>query len=120
MNGLSNDVLEKIKALLIEQKTAAQKRIEELKAQDPFADPEHSNDNAASDREASEEEGHDRVQAMLTELTESLQAIDAAMDRIQKGTYGLCESCGEVIDSARLEAFPTATMCISCQSKGTN
>ena len=35
-------------------------------------------------------------------------------DRIEAGTYGLCESCGETISEARLKAIPEATQCLSC------
>jgi RNA polymerase-binding transcription factor DksA len=41
-----------------------------------------------------------------------LVAIDAALGRIDAGTYGLCESCGRPIDEERLEAVPYATLCI--------
>jgi DnaK suppressor protein len=41
-----------------------------------------------------------------------LAAIDAALARIENGTYGLCERCGKVIEEQRLEAIPYATLCI--------
>ena len=46
-----------------------------------------------------------------------LRAIDAALARIVAGTYGICEDCGEPIDSQRLKAAPTATRCVECQRK---
>lgn len=44
-----------------------------------------------------------------------LDAIDRALERIDQGTYGICEECGSPIPEARLEAFPMATTCIRCQ-----
>lgn len=44
-----------------------------------------------------------------------LDAIDRALERIDQGTYGICEECGSPIPEARLEAFPSATTCIRCQ-----
>ncbi len=41
-----------------------------------------------------------------------LDEIEAALGRIEAGTYGLCASCGRPIDSDRLEAVPYATLCI--------
>jgi RNA polymerase-binding protein DksA len=41
-----------------------------------------------------------------------LAAIDAALKRIDDGTYGQCERCGQAIESERLEALPWATLCI--------
>jgi RNA polymerase-binding transcription factor DksA len=47
-----------------------------------------------------------------------LAEIDAAMQRLSSGSYGLCESCGQAIGQARLEALPAARLCITCASKG--
>lgn len=43
-----------------------------------------------------------------------LQAIDAALGRIEAGTYGICFNCKEEISEARLEAVPYATKCRNC------
>lgn len=43
--------------------------------------------------------------------------IDQALNRIQMGTYGVCESCGRSIERARLAALPYSRMCVTCQSK---
>ncbi|MEC4676845.1 MAG: RNA polymerase-binding protein DksA [Nitrospirota bacterium] len=45
-----------------------------------------------------------------------LKKIDAALDRIEAGTFGICEDCGEEIDIKRLEARPVTTMCINCKT----
>jgi RNA polymerase-binding protein DksA len=47
-----------------------------------------------------------------------LRAIDAALQRIESGTFGICESCGQPISEERLEAIPYATQCIDCRRKG--
>jgi len=44
-----------------------------------------------------------------------LAAIDAALARIEHGTYGACTSCGRPIADERLEALPWAALCIDCQ-----
>jgi len=46
-----------------------------------------------------------------------LQAIEAALLRIEDGTYGICLDCGERISSARLEAIPWTRVCIECKKK---
>jgi len=46
-----------------------------------------------------------------------LQAIDAALQRIEDGTYGICQSCGEPIAPERLEALPWTTRCIDCKRR---
>ena len=43
--------------------------------------------------------------------------IKEALERIEKGTYGICEVCGEEISEARLKARPVTTLCIDCKTK---
>ena len=47
-----------------------------------------------------------------------LQAIEAALGRIEDGTFGICGTCGQPISEERLEAIPYATQCIDCRRKG--
>lgn len=46
-----------------------------------------------------------------------IKKIKAALERIENGTYGICESCGEDITLKRLKARPVTTQCIDCKSK---
>ena len=46
-----------------------------------------------------------------------LEEVEAALRRIEKGTYGLCEANGEKITVARLKAIPYARYCINCQGR---
>ena len=46
-----------------------------------------------------------------------LQAIEEALWRIEKGSYGLCRDCGEPIAEARLNAIPWTRVCITCKEK---
>lgn len=48
---------------------------------------------------------------------QELAAVDAALARIDGGTYGLCVACGEAIAPARLRANPSAARCIGCQGQ---
>ena len=48
---------------------------------------------------------------------ERVEQIEAAMARIDAGTWGVCERCGEKIAAARMQALPTATLCVACASK---
>lgn len=52
--------------------------------------------------------------AINRELTE-LQEIDAALQRIREETYGVCLECGRDIPVERLQAYPTAALCVDCQ-----
>ena len=46
-----------------------------------------------------------------------ITAIDAALQRIEDGTYGICQGCGQPIAAERLEAVPWTTQCIECKRK---
>ena len=46
-----------------------------------------------------------------------LDQNDRALERIDTGTYGACESCGKAIGKARLMAYPRATLCVACKQR---
>jgi DnaK suppressor protein len=46
-----------------------------------------------------------------------LQQVQRALGRLDSSTYGLCEECGSAIPKARLQAFPRATLCVSCKQR---
>jgi DnaK suppressor protein len=48
---------------------------------------------------------------------EMLAQTERAMSRIEDGSYGVCESCGEPIGKMRLMAFPRATLCLTCKQR---
>ena len=71
----------------------------------------HSGDSA---EQAQERENDEVVDAIGNETAQSIRVIQSALERIEGGTYGTCDSCGEDIGQARLAAVPEATRCVSC------
>jgi len=55
--------------------------------------------------------------AMIGNLRDMLVAIDEALEKIEDGTYGVCEVCGKNLPKKRLDALPEATMCTKCRTK---
>ncbi|GAA4084743.1 TraR/DksA family transcriptional regulator [Actinomadura miaoliensis] len=55
--------------------------------------------------------------ARCATLRQALRDIEAALARVDAGTYGLCEDCGEPISQARLEILPHARRCVLCQQR---
>jgi DnaK suppressor protein len=55
--------------------------------------------------------------ALTHNARELLTQNERALARIENGTYGTCESCGEPIGKARLQAFPRATLCVTCKQR---
>ncbi|WP_068255192.1 TraR/DksA family transcriptional regulator [Janibacter corallicola] len=75
------------------------------------ADDEHDPEGSTIAFERSQ------LDALLRQGRASLTDIDAALERLEQGTYGICEQCGRPIGEGRLEARPTATRCIECASR---
>jgi RNA polymerase-binding protein DksA len=50
-------------------------------------------------------------------IREQLAEIEHALQKFEKGTYGLCDICGQPIDPARLEALPQASLCLNCKAQ---
>ena len=58
----------------------------------------------------------DRVLMLTTQAKQRIDDVDAALRRLDRGTYGACRSCRRPIPVVRLEAVPEATQCVSCAS----
>lgn len=59
----------------------------------------------------------DHELTVVNNARDMMAQIDRALGRIDDGTYGICESCGEPIGKMRLMAFPRATLCLSCKQR---
>jgi DnaK suppressor protein len=55
--------------------------------------------------------------ALTANARELLAQVQRVLSKIDDGTYGVCESCGEPIAKARLQAFPRATLCVACKQR---
>ena len=56
-----------------------------------------------------------KVLALVDRLRDQLRDVDRALKKIDAGTYGICDRCGEVIGTERLEALPYSTLCVKCK-----
>ena len=71
--------------------------------------------NFADSSQVTAERGE--VEALANSLKETLAEVEHALAKLEEGTYGRCESCGQPIAPARLEAKPAARLCINCASR---
>src|SRR5262245_40747135 len=53
---------------------------------------------------------------LAEQISRVIADIDRALDRIDEGTYGVCQGCGKAISIERLEAIPSASRCAACQT----
>jgi len=88
-----------------------------LKKEDPFEDKTRLLDRASDDTEAQSKAGHERVEALRRQMDFALIETRKALTKIKIGKYGTCDNCGKMIDTDRLAAIPTATLCMSCEKK---
>ena len=70
--------------------------------------------NFADSSQVTAERGE--MDVLVSELRSALHEIERALARLEEGTYGVCERCGQPISVARLEAMPATTTCIACAS----
>jgi DnaK suppressor protein len=113
---------EKTRAELVAQLREDLKRLEadiaELNANHRESQSEASGENAYRDHMADQGSAtFERELDMTFEENERdiLETVRAALARVDAGTYGTCSRCGADIPAGRLEAMPTATLCITCK-----
>ena len=69
------------------------------------------------EEEATESFELEKRLALEKQVREHLAEVEHALDKFEKGTYGLCDSCGQPIAPDRLEALPRASLCVNCKAK---
>jgi DnaK suppressor protein len=77
---------------------------------------ENTRQGDLADQASGNNEVHIQLKLRQTDA-KILTAIEEALARIDKGSYGLCRDCGEPIAPARLRAIPWTRVCISCKEK---
>ncbi len=60
----------------------------------------------------------ERNLARREQAKDKLEKLEAALQRMEEGKYGVCEACGQAIELERLAALPTATLCVACARQG--
>jgi RNA polymerase-binding protein DksA len=104
---------------LLDERTRVVAAIENLHEDHSGSLSEEAGEETAYDNHLADTatETYDReLDYTLEENSEHVLAeIDAALKRIEDGTYGICTSCGKAIPEERLEARPWATLCIDCK-----
>lgn len=113
-------LLEPVGHFLADQLKRLERRKKNLEEEDPFSDESRVTDNAAPDTEAEEQFGHARTSAIREQLDKKIIQTKKALARIRLGKYGVCENCGNMIDTDRLMIYPEATLCVKCEKKNSS
>lgn len=87
-----------------------------LKEADPFTDENRTLENSVEE-DLDEQIGHFDNEIKARFLNKRIVQLRKALTRIKIGKYGMCESCGKMIDTERLAINPEATTCVKCQKE---
>lgn len=111
---IDDKTIEEIKKGLLEQKQQILKDLKDISNDDKVKFPDFGDkpdENAQEIGEYTTNLATDKV------LEATLKDIDASLERMEKGTYGICKYCGLPIDEKRLKARPVASACVPCKTK---
>jgi len=102
---------------LKKEKTQLLEKLEQLRVRgQPLAERREGSPFGKREEEADEASELEKRLALEKRLGESLNEVAHALQKYEAGTYGLCDSCGQAIEQARLEALPQASLCLSCKA----
>jgi len=113
---LPSRFLESIKRFLESELLKMKRTKKDLEKADPFKDETRTLENS-EEEDLDEQIGHFDSEVKVRFLTKRIVQICKALTRMKLGKYGICESCGKMIDTERLAINPEATTCVKCQKE---
>ncbi len=91
--------------------------LEQLKASvRPLGERREGSPFGKREEEATETLELEKRLSLERRIRDQLAEVEHALRKFKEGSYGLCDVCGQPIDSARLEALPQATLCLRCKA----
>jgi RNA polymerase-binding transcription factor len=114
--GDMDTTYESIRARLEDERVSAERQLAEHGAVDEGNGVSVSmNEGFADSAQATAERS--QLLSMIEQLRSHHREVVGALERIDAGSYGKCERCGETIPIERLEAIPTARLCVKCKQE---
>jgi len=119
---MEKKLLEELKEKLEAEKESLKKELESFATEDKNLkhnwDTRYPNrEDGDKDEEADEVQEYDNKLSLEYSLELKLKNVNVALEKIEKGGYGICENCGKHISEERLLACPEAKTCLKCGSK---
>ncbi len=119
---MEKKLIGELKGKLEEQKISLQKELESFASEDPNLkhnwDAKYPNrEDSDKDEKADDAQEYDNMLSLEHSLELKLKDVTMALEKIAKGTYGICEGCGDKISEERLLACPEAKTCLQCHQK---
>jgi DnaK suppressor protein len=110
--------LDKIRSRLESERSRLQTELEQFQASAQLTEVRREGSPFGKrEEEATESFELEKRLALERQIKEKLNEVEHALDKFTKGTYGLCDICGQPIDPARLEALPEANLCLNCKAR---
>jgi DnaK suppressor protein len=119
---MDKKIIAELKEKLETEKKSIQTELESFASKDPNSkdnwDTRYPNrEDGDKDDEADEVGEYENMLSVEHNLEVRLRDINSALEKIEKGGYGICENCGKEIDQERLQALPEAKTCLKCNNK---
>jgi len=109
---------ETLRSRLESERKRLTEELEQLRADSsPAGDSREGSPFGKKEEGATESFELEKRLALEKRILDSLAEIEHALDKFADGSYGRCDSCGQLIEPARLEALPQATMCLECKAR---
>jgi RNA polymerase-binding transcription factor DksA len=120
--ALDDSFLEEQRAALLEERESHMRQAAGLRAEAEQLAEERDPGDVQFDEESGQGDTmnveRERDLALSAQALQQVVEIDAALEKLDKGTYGLCERCGKPIPEERLRALPWAALDVACKSMG--
>lgn len=117
---MDKKIIEELKCKLIEEKKDLEKILEGIAKKDPHSPggwqtkmPDY--DGRSMEEESDEVETYQNLLSQEASLENQLKEIEAALEKIKTGEYGICENCKKEIEIERLQTYPAAKACLKCK-----
>ena len=113
---MSGERTERLRQILLARRQEVQQQIDELLAQHRADQTRLREESVADNEDLSAQNSNSHQQLSILEVRNQVRLqLDTALQRLEEGTYGLCEDCQRPITEERLKALPFARRCIDCQ-----
>jgi RNA polymerase-binding protein DksA len=114
--------MEKDREILLAEKARLEAELEEIESRTSrTSDAERATELSSYDDHpadlASETFEREKDLAIGESVQSLLDQVHTALEKVERGTYGICDACGRPIKRARLQALPFATLCLECQDR---
>ncbi|MDZ7611238.1 MAG: TraR/DksA C4-type zinc finger protein [Candidatus Moranbacteria bacterium] len=112
-------IQQELKERLLEDKKKVEGELNKIAKKEEGGDYEAKYEDYGREREDNVEEIADySTRVSITEsLEKDFKNIESALEKMEQGTYGICENCDEEIPVERLKVYPAAKDCITCKQK---